>query len=149
MMKKLVIFTFLFVVSLNINSAYAVLSFQEVCVDTYTSELPALYSILCPVIRILNVLILMAGAGFVIMVINAGYRYSMALGDPKGIEGAHNTLTYAVIGFFITIGVYVILRIIGQIFDVKAYYMTVPQLFNSFFTAFYDLLDYANIRIIQ
>lgn len=60
-----------------------------------------------------------AGGVLVVMVAYGVWKSSMALGDPRGLEGAKQTWTYAIYGFFIIMGVYIILSIAASIFGVS------------------------------
>lgn len=60
-----------------------------------------------------------AGGVLVIMVAYGVVKSSMALGDPRGLEGAKQTWTYAIYGFFIIMGVYIILSIAASVFGVS------------------------------
>lgn len=90
----------------------------DLCNPDYLDD-PSPVAILCPVIRVLNVLVLSSGAIFVIMVIYTAVKFALAQGDIKAIQGARLTLTYAVGGFIVIVGFYVILKIIIGIFDLN------------------------------
>ncbi len=73
-------------------------------------------ALVCPVIRVFNVLIYAAGGIFICMVIYGGIKLSMSLGDPKGYEGAQLTWFWAVVGLAVVIGFWVILLVLDNIF---------------------------------
>jgi hypothetical protein len=50
-----------------------------------------------------NTLIFLVGALAVLFLIIGGLRYVVSNGDPKSVEGAKNTITYAIIGIVIAI----------------------------------------------
>ena len=58
----------------------------------------------------------MAFAGIVlfVMLIIGGFRYITAGGDPKGIEGAKKTLTYAIAGMVLVALSYLIINFIAS-----------------------------------
>jgi hypothetical protein len=60
--------------------------------------------------------VLMAGGAIVlfILLLSSGFKYLTSSGDPKAVEGAKKTLTYAVGGFIALAFSYLILRILGQ-----------------------------------
>ncbi|HOM77941.1 MAG TPA: hypothetical protein PLT50_01905 [bacterium] len=62
--------------------------------------------------RVMNVLILSAGAVFVGFAILAAYKFATSEGDPKGIQGAKQSLTYAVVGLCVVVGVFAINAIV-------------------------------------
>jgi hypothetical protein len=50
-----------------------------------------------------NTLIFLVGALAVLFLIIGGLRYVVSNGDPKSVEGAKNTITYAIIGIVVAI----------------------------------------------
>jgi hypothetical protein len=59
-----------------------------------------------------NILVFIAGAVFIGYLIMGAYKFATAQGDPKGIAGAKQTLTHALIGLSIVIGVFALNTII-------------------------------------
>jgi len=87
----------------------------ECSIDTsLVAGSPELAQIGCPILSLLNIGILASGAVFVIMVFLTAYKYAMSQGDPKGISGAHLTLTYAVIGFIVVMGLFTFSTILSR-----------------------------------
>lgn len=62
--------------------------------------------------KIANVLIFLTGAVAMIMVIIGGLRYVLSQGNPGAVEGAKNTILYAVIGLIIAIMSYAIVNFV-------------------------------------
>ncbi len=62
--------------------------------------------------NIINILIFSAGIVAVILIIVGGIRYVVSQGDEKSIEGAKNTILYAVIGLVIAILAYAIVNFV-------------------------------------
>ncbi|OGC47806.1 hypothetical protein A2886_00260 [candidate division WWE3 bacterium RIFCSPHIGHO2_01_FULL_42_13] len=87
---------------------------------------PSPLQIICPIVGILNVLTLLAGAGFVLMIFMGAYKYALSQGDPKGLDGAKSTLTHALLGFAVIIGMYLILSFIQRIFGLKEVVVLAP-----------------------
>ncbi len=52
---------------------------------------------------IANTLIFLVGAVSVLFLIVGGLRYAVSNGDPKNVEAAKNTITYAIVGIVIAI----------------------------------------------
>lgn len=50
-----------------------------------------------------NTLILLVGAIAVIMLVIGGFRYVVSSGNPSAVEGAKNTILYAIIGIVVAI----------------------------------------------
>lgn len=105
---------------------------------TYVTTNPL--AIVCPVVRILNIMMIMGGVTLVVMILFAAYRFSTSTGDPKAIKGAQNTLTYSIMGFLIVIGVYTIMRILVAIFGLDPTSIVGAGPFNSLLEALNDLL---------
>jgi hypothetical protein len=64
--------------------------------------------------NIVGVALGLAGIALFIMLLVGGFRYITAGGDPKGVEGARKTLTYAVSGIVLIALSFLILRFIEQ-----------------------------------
>ena len=62
--------------------------------------------------NISNTLIFIAGALAVIILIVAGLRYIISNGDAKQVEGAKNTILYAVIGLIVAILAFAIVNFV-------------------------------------
>ncbi|MFA6981459.1 MAG: hypothetical protein WC243_00300 [Patescibacteria group bacterium] len=73
---------------------------------------PDLVDVLDVIVKVFNVLVFSAGVALAVLILLAAYKFAMAQGDPKGVEGAKKTLTYAVLGFIVVIGVYGLLSLI-------------------------------------
>lgn len=54
----------------------------------------------------------LAGIGLFIMLIMSGYSYLFSGGDPKKLEQAKNTLTFAIMGLVVMVTSFLILRTI-------------------------------------
>jgi hypothetical protein len=121
---KILLTSFIFLIIMILGAVYS----QPVAALDCTTPLtggeasagpPTLAQVLCPIIRVVNIAILGAGAIFVLMLLYGGVKLTLALGDPKGFEGAKNTITWAVIGFLIIIGVISILFIASRLFGIQ------------------------------
>jgi hypothetical protein len=62
--------------------------------------------------NIVNVVIFMVGAVAVLMIIIGGFRYVVSGGDSAGVEGAKNTILYAVIGVVVAFLAYAIVNFV-------------------------------------
>ena len=63
--------------------------------------------------NVVNVLLALGGFVLFIMLLTGGFKYLTSGGDPKALEGAKKTLSYAIGGLVLLAGSYMILRIIG------------------------------------
>lgn len=68
---------------------------------------------------ITNVLLFILGAIAVIMIIIGGIRYATSNGDSSAIQGAKNTILYAVIGLIVAILAYAIVNFVVTAFVKK------------------------------
>jgi len=59
-----------------------------------------------------NSLLALAGIALFIMLIMGGFKYLSSSGDPKAVEAAKNTLTYAIIGMVLIALTFLILRLV-------------------------------------
>ncbi|MEK7127916.1 MAG: hypothetical protein AAB838_04320 [Patescibacteria group bacterium] len=83
-------------------------------------DVPTLLCIGEVLTRIVNVLLLFAGATTVLLLIWASIRYITASGDPKGLEKAKNMFTYALIGLLIIILSFALVKFFGNLLGVPA-----------------------------
>lgn len=65
--------------------------------------------------NVVNVALGFAGIVLFVMLLVGGFRYITAGGDPKGIEGARKTLTYAIAGMVLVALSYLILNFIANL----------------------------------
>ncbi len=61
---------------------------------------------------IVNTLLYVLGAVSVIMIIIGGIRYTTSMGEAKDIEGAKNTVMYAVVGLVVALLAYAIVNFV-------------------------------------
>ena len=64
--------------------------------------------------NVVSVALGLAGIVLFVMLIIGGFRYITAGGDPKGIEGAKKTLTYAIAGMVLVALSYLIINFIAS-----------------------------------
>lgn len=63
--------------------------------------------------NVVTAALLFAGVVAVFMIIYAGIRYTTSGGDPKAVEGAKNTLVWAIIGLVVILLSFAIINFIG------------------------------------
>jgi len=63
--------------------------------------------------NLVSVVLGFAGIALFLMLVVGGYKYITSGGDPKSVESAKNTLTYAIVGIVLLASAYLILRFIG------------------------------------
>lgn len=64
--------------------------------------------------NVTQVVLGLAGIILFIMLLSGGFKYITAGGDPKGVEGAKKTLTYAIGGMVLLAMAFLILRFIQE-----------------------------------
>lgn len=102
--------------SLNVLAAGPV---TEKCIDNNPALCaPSLAGIETIFGNAVEVLLGLAGVALFIMLIVGGFKYITAGGDPKGVESAQKTLTYAIGGLVLIVVGFLILRFISQFTNV-------------------------------
>jgi len=76
-------------------------------------EDPQLTDIFTIVGNIFNILVMAAGGVLVVMIAYGAVKASMALGDPRQLQGAKDTWTHALLGFFIVVGFFAVFVIMA------------------------------------
>jgi hypothetical protein len=74
-----------------------------------------------------------------VIVVYGGIKLSMSFGDPKAFEGGKTTWTYAVIGFAVVLGFFLILAIVMGILG-STYYTTPDSFFTELQSRIRDFL---------
>ena len=69
----------------------------------------------------------LAGIALFLMFIVGGFSFLTSGGDPKRLEQAKGTLTYAIIGVVVIVSSYLILRLITQFTGVDITGFTIPK----------------------
>ncbi len=92
---------------------------NPVPVDT-TSGIPTLKGLETVFANVLTVAIAAAGLGFFAMLTIGGFKYLTSGGDPKAVEGAKNTLTWAIFGLVAVALSFLILRAIANFTGVQS-----------------------------
>ncbi|MBW6441734.1 hypothetical protein K0B04_02380 [Patescibacteria group bacterium] len=89
---------------------------------------------------IFNAVFVSLGLVFVGVIAFGIWKSSLSVGDPRGLEGAKQTWTYALYGFLVVIFVFAIFNIISRWFGILPI-ITPKDLLESVFNAIYELLD--------
>ena len=91
----------------------------EVESTDWGDKAPHPLAILCPVVRLLNIFVFSAGVFLVVFIFIAAIKYSLSQGDPKAVQASKQTLTTAIAGFIIIVGVYTIVTIIKNVLGLQ------------------------------
>lgn len=108
----------------NLNKTYAVVNrdYKKACeaLERLRWDQPlSPMAIICPIVRLMNVIMLSSAAIFVMFIFAGSIKYALSQGDPKSLEAAKQTLITSVLGFIIIVGSWTILRIIVNILGLK------------------------------
>lgn len=103
---------------------------------------PQPWQILCPLLRFLNFAIVVAGIVFAVMIAYGAIKISLSLGDPKAYAGAWRNMWFAILGVFVVLGAYGIIRILSSVFGLNINFLgTGPHgVLNSVNNKFIDTL---------
>lgn len=101
--------------------------------------------IICPFIRILNLGLYASGIALAIFIGYGAIKMSLALGDPKGLQGASKTWTFALIGFFIIVGSIFIISVTAKLFGNTS--LSYSFIFNKISENWIDLLGKLGILL--
>lgn len=105
------------------------------------SNAPRLEQIVCPFARVINVMIYAAGAALVLMLLWGAIKLALAVGDPKGMQAASMTWTYALVGFAVIVGGVLIITIMGRLLG-----WTIGDPFSVIYTSIQDFGQELEIR---
>lgn len=90
------------------------------CIETVNGQEVATFNCISVVFQnVVNAAFVFAGIVALIIIIYSGIKFIFSGGDPKQIEGARKTLTYAIIGFVVIILSFIIINIISIITGAK------------------------------
>src|SRR3989338_8355785 len=106
----------------SVTRAAVTTNYWDACTElesTTWDKGPHPMAIICPVARLLNVFVLSAGVFFILFVFVSALKYAVSLGDPKALQASKQTLTMAIVGFLIVIGVYTIVTIISNVLGLE------------------------------
>ncbi|MFC1622294.1 hypothetical protein ACFL13_02870 [Patescibacteria group bacterium] len=113
--------------------------------DTYNNaDEPSPADIFCPILKIVNLVVTVAGVLLVIMVVFGGIKLAMSFGDPKGLAGATLSWTWVVIGFFIVVGFFAIYVIIVNLLGIPGF-NTPDAIFQQLQERWVDFLRAAGV----
>ena len=77
--------------------------------------------------KIVSFAVELAVVVFFVMIIYGGFKYLTSGGDAKATESAQKTLTYAVLGIVLLIGIWLILRFVYIFTGVNVTVFTIPS----------------------
>ena len=77
--------------------------------------------------NVIKIILGIAGITFFILLLSSGFKFITSGGDPKALEGAKKTLTYAIGGLILIIVSYLILLLIKEITGVDVTIFRITQ----------------------
>lgn len=116
-----IIFSAAFVFVSSTNTAYAIDcdTYEVYTAGGSTVTVPSPAHILCPVFKLANAAVLLVGVVLAAMLAVGAIKLATSLGDPKGLDAASRTWTYAVVGTGVVIGAVSIIAILTRIFGLE------------------------------
>lgn len=82
-------------------------------------EDPNVSSLICPIMRVVNIVAYVVGTVFIIMILWGAFKLSLAWGDPKSYASAISTWYWVVIGFGVVVGFYAFANIVATVFGMQ------------------------------
>ena len=77
--------------------------------------------------NVVKIVLGIAGITFFILLLSSGFKFITSGGDPKALDGAKKTLTYAIGGLVLIIASYLILLLIKEITGVDVTVFKIAQ----------------------
>lgn len=77
--------------------------------------------------NVVNIILGIAGVTFFVLLLSSGFKFITSGGDPKALEGAKKTLTFAIGGLILIIASYLILVLIKEITGVDVTIFKITQ----------------------
>jgi hypothetical protein len=71
-------------------------------------------------VRIISALLPVGGIILFVMLVMGGFYFIFSSGDPRKVEGARNTITYAIIGIVVLASAFFIIQLIANFVGVPA-----------------------------
>ena len=81
----------------------------------------------CIIVQALNIALRLAGLAVFVMLIIGGFKYLTSAGDPKALESARKTITYAILGLVLMLAGWFILLFIKEFTGIDVTKFTFPS----------------------
>ncbi|AHB40626.1 TPA: hypothetical protein DHW62_02440 [candidate division WWE3 bacterium] len=91
-------------------------------------------------VSIMNWLVFLVGIVFVIVVVYGAWKASTATGDPRGLDSAKSTWSYAIFGLLVVAGFFALYTIISGLFGFKIGF---TEIFDGIFDGISELTQIA------
>jgi len=83
--------------------------------------------------RVLYAGLALVGVVVIIMILIGAIKMALSLGDPKALQGAHLTWTYAAIGAVVVLGFFLVFRVVTGIMGIETGIATPGVMFDTLF----------------
>lgn len=83
------------------------------------ADVPTIQGIECLVTNVLAVAVTLVGIAAFVMFLVGGFQYLTSGANSKGVEGAKNSITYAIVGIIVALSSFFILNTISELTGVK------------------------------
>ncbi|MCL4397867.1 pilin [Patescibacteria group bacterium] len=77
-----------------------------------SNDIPSLGCLAQVIVSVINWAFVFLGAVTLLMLLWGAIRFVTSGGDPKAVQGAQKTITYAIVGIIVVLGAYVIVSVI-------------------------------------
>ena len=134
MFKKTLLTIWILFLTFTFNTAYAV-----ECSGINPETIEAA-QILCPIQRVFNAIILLAGIFLAIMVLWGAQKLALSFGNPDKLKSAVDTWKFALLGFLIIVGAISIYSIIRTALGIGGF-VGPQEIFDSISSEIQSLLD--------
>jgi len=135
-MPKLLKKTSFFILSLTFYLSFAFpvhaqtkpwVDINEKCFENIDDvEVATLQGFECIFANILGIIVPLAGLASFVTLIIGGFQYLTSAGDPKQTQKASSIITGAIIGLAVTMGVWFIFRLLGDLLNIDLFWFKVP-----------------------
>lgn len=94
--------------------------------DCQTGDIANLQGFECIFANILSIIIPLAGLAAFVVLIVGGFQYLTSAGDPKQLQKAQGTITMAIIGIAVMLGIWFIFRLLNAITGLDLLQFQIP-----------------------
>ncbi len=91
-------------------------------------------------VNVMNWLVFLVGIVFVLVVAYGAWKASTAAGDPRGLDSAKSTWSYAIFGLLIIVGFFALFTIVSGLFGFKIGF---TEIFDGIFVGIDELMQRA------
>ncbi len=131
----------LFLILTVMFDLFLLVSFYSFAEAPTPVEMPTFEKLFNLILKIFGIILAVSGGVFVIMVAYGIIKSSLATGDPRGIEGAKSTWSYAIYGFMVIIISWVLVIFIRNLLGMSTEGLSPSGFLNSVLDGINSLVD--------